>query len=129
MTEQSADSSTENIFELMKPDVRRQEEGECELHFDLTDRAHFTIPTGAIQGGIVAVMLDMAMAMSANGGLTTASLQYEIMRPVLPGPIDVHGRIIRKGRRITFAEAVMKNAEGVVLAKGTQTAVTVQVPS
>ncbi|MDP6979717.1 MAG: PaaI family thioesterase [Myxococcota bacterium] len=124
MAEQTTELPTDSIFDLMKPDIRHRADGECDIRFDLTGRPNFTIPSGAVQGGIVAVMLDMAMAMSLDGGLTTASLQYEILRPVLPGPIDVSGRIIRRGRRITFAEAVMKNAEGKVLAKGTQTAVT-----
>ena len=35
----------------------------------------------------------------------------------------VSGRITRKGRRIVFAEAEMRNAEGQILARGTQTAV------
>ena len=126
MSQDTAESLTETIFELMKPDVRHRENGSCELHFDLSERPQFTIPSGVIQGGIVAVMLDMAMAMAAEGGLTTASLQYEILRPVLPGSVFVSGRVVRRGRRITFGEAVMKNAEGVILAKGTQTAVTVE---
>jgi acyl-coenzyme A thioesterase PaaI-like protein len=37
----------------------------------------------------------------------------------------VKGNIVRRGRRIIFAEAVMTNDDGVVLAKGTQTAVPV----
>ena len=126
MSQGTVESSTETIFELMKPDVLHRENGSCELIFDLSERPQFTIPTGVIQGGIVAVMLDMAMAMAAEGGLTTASLQYEILRPVLPGPVSVTGQIVRRGRRITFGEALMKNAEGVILAKGTQTAVTVE---
>ncbi len=108
----------------MKPEVRSLEDGRSELRF--TTRPEFTIPTGVVQGGIVAVMLDMAMAMACKGGLSTASLHFEIMRPVRGDELTVKGKLVRKGRRIIFAEAEMTNDEGVVLARGTQTAVAVQ---
>ncbi len=112
-----------SIQDLMKPEVLRAEDGTCEVRF--ATRPEFTIPNGVVQGGIVAVMLDMAMAMAAQGNLATASLHFEIMRPVQQGVLTVTGRIVRKGRRILFAEAEMVNEEGVVVAKGTQTAVPV----
>jgi acyl-coenzyme A thioesterase PaaI-like protein len=114
-------SVTASIMDLMKPDFRPSPDGES--HIGFKKRPEFTIPGGMMQGGIVAVMLDMAMAMAGEGKLSTASLQYEILRPVLDDEITVKGKIVRAGRRIVFAEAVMTNAEGVVLAKGTQTAV------
>ncbi len=112
-----------SIADLMNPEIRVMEDGHCELGF--TMRPEFTIPTGVVQGGIVAVMLDMAMAMAAAGGLSTASLHFEIMRPVRDKELTVKGRLIRKGRRIIFAEAEITNDEGIVLARGTQTAVPV----
>ena len=113
-----------SIMDLMKPEVVKIENGTSELRF--ATRPEFTIPMGVVQGGIVAVMLDMAMAMAAEGGLTTASLQYEILRPVHEGTLTVKGRIVREGRRIVFAQAEMKNQEGVVVAKGTQTGVPIR---
>lgn len=110
-----------SIIDLMKPEVRLMENGCSELRF--TTRPEFTIPSGVVQGGIVAVMLDMAMAMAAEGGFSTASLHYEIIRPVRDKELTVKGRLVRKGRRIIFAEAELTNDEGVVLARGTQTAV------
>jgi len=110
-----------SIMDLMKPDIRRSGDGHSEIRF--TTRPEFTIPSGVVQGGIVAVMLDMAMIVSCDGGMSTASLQYDIIRPVLDKELIVKGRIVRKGRRIIFAEAEMTNEEGVVLARGTQTAV------
>jgi uncharacterized protein (TIGR00369 family) len=112
-----------SIMDLMKPEIRTKEGGCSELRFSV--RPEFTIPSGVVQGGIVAVMLDMAMAIAAEGGLSTASLHYEIMRPVRDKELTAKGRIVRKGRRIVFAEAELTNDEGVVLARGTQTAVPV----
>ena len=105
----------------MKPEILTSEGGNSELRF--RKRPEFTIPSGVVQGGIVAVMLDMAMAIAGEGKLSTASLQFEILRPVLDDELTVKGSIVRAGRRIVFAEAQMTNPEGVVLARGTQTAV------
>lgn len=76
-----------------------------------------------VQGGIVAVMLDMAMVMACGGAIATASLNYDILRPVRDKELIVKGRLIRMGRRVVFAEAEMTNEDGVLLARGTQTAV------
>jgi uncharacterized protein (TIGR00369 family) len=113
----------ESIMDLMKPDIRLREDGRSELCF--TTRPEFTIPSGVVQGGIVAVMLDMAMVMACGGAISTASLHYDIMRPVRDKELIVKGRLLRMGRRVVFAEAEMTNQEGVVLARGTQTAVPV----
>ena len=113
----------ESIIDLMKPEFINMDDGESEIRFQV--RPEFTIPTGVLQGGMVAVMLDMAMAMAGKGSLATASLQFEILRPVLDKQLTVKGKIVRRGRRIIFAEAVMTNDDGVALAKGTQTAVPV----
>jgi len=55
-----------SIMDLMKPDIRRRGDGHSEIRF--TTRPEFTIPSGVVQGGIVAVMLDMAMIVSCDGG-------------------------------------------------------------
>ena len=114
-------------MDLMKPEIVNNADGQCELRFAV--RPEFTIYSGIVQGGIVAVMLDMAMALAGNGELSTASLQYEILRPVRDTTLIAKGNIVRRGRRIIFAEAELRNDEGVLLAKGTQTAVPVTLPT
>jgi len=110
-----------SIFDLMQPEIKTAAEGCSELRFKV--RPEFTIPGGVLQGGIIAVMLDMAMAVAGHGYISTASLHCDILRPVETKVVIVTGRITRKGRRIVFAEAEMRNVEGQVLARGTQTAV------
>jgi len=106
-------------MDLMKPDILQGGDGHSEIHF--TTRPEFTIPSGVVQGGIVAVMLDMAMVMACGGAIATASLNYDILRPVRDKELIVKGRLIRMGRRVVFAEAEMTNEDGVLLARGTQT--------
>lgn len=99
-------------------------DGTAELHYEV--RAEFTIPGNVVQGGIVAAMLDQTMAFSAKGALSTASLNIDILRPVKGPKLRVKGRVTRKGRRIVFAEAEMTNSDDEIVARGTQTAVPVE---
>jgi len=72
-------------------------------------------------------MLDMAMAMAAEGAISTASLQLEIHRPVQGPIIEVTGEVTRKGQRLVFCEAEMRDSNGVLLARARQTAVPLDV--
>ena len=111
----------ESVFDLLKPDVVVQEDGHVEMRFPVQLRT--TIPGGQVQGGIVCSMLDMAMAFAKNGGLSTASIQVELLRPAKGAYLDVVGRVTQGGRRIIFAEAEMRDDQGRLVARGRQTAV------
>lgn len=113
-----------SIMDLLKPEVVNLTDGAAELHYKV--RAEFTIPGDVVQGGIVAAMLDQTMAFAAKGALSTASLNIDIMLPVKGPKLCVKGRVTRKGRRIVFAEAEMTNAADEVVARGTQTAVPIE---
>ncbi len=112
-----------SIMDLLQPEVVTQEPGRAELRFSV--RPEFTIPSGALQGGIIAGMLDMAMAFASERVLSTASLNVEMFRPVRGPVVTVVANIPREGRRIIFAEAEMRNETGEVVARGTQTAIPV----
>ena len=114
----------ESIIDLLKPEVVNVDDGQAELHYEV--RAEFTIPGDVVQGGIVAAMLDQAMAFAARGALSTASLNIDVLRPVKGPKLRVKARITRKGRRIIFAEAEMLNGDEEVVARGTQTAVPIE---
>ena len=112
---------SESIVDLLKPEVISQEEGRIEIHFRV--RPELTIGEGVVQGGIVASMLDMTMAFSDNGNISTASLHVDILRPVTGKTLKVVGHVTRRGRRIVFIEAEMTNDQGKLVARGRQTAV------
>jgi len=115
----------DSIMDLMQPEIVCVQDGQAELSF--TVRPEFTIPGGVVQGGILGVMLDMAMAFAfaKKGMFSTASLHYDILRPAKGPRLFVTSRIVRSGRRIVFAEAEIKDEAGQVLARGGQTAVPV----
>jgi len=111
----------ESIFELLNPEVVSKEDGRVEMRFPVQER--IKIPGGQVQGGIVCSMLDMAMAFAKDGGLSTVSIQVELLRPAKGAYLDVVGQVTQSGRRIIFAEAEMRDDQGRVVARGRQTAV------
>lgn len=64
-----------------------------------------------IQGGIVATMLDFAMAFAAMSALpegqggTTTSMTVSYLRPVKPGRYEAVATLDKKGRSVLFARA------------------------
>ena len=112
------------ILELLEPEFVSQTEGAAEIVFKV--KREFTIGAGVVQGGIVAAMLDMAMAMSSGDRISTASMQFDILRPVTGDALTVNGRIAKRGRRIVFAEAEMHDSGGRLVARGRQTAVPIE---
>jgi acyl-coenzyme A thioesterase PaaI-like protein len=83
----------------------------------------FTQGAGVIQGGVVTVMLDYAMALAgftriARGkSFGTASLTTQFLKPVMPGRCFARGRLDRAGSKMMFASAELwREGSGVILA-------------
>lgn len=93
-------------------------EGRAVIRFPVEDR--FKNPMGVLQGGMFAVMLDMAMAMASNG-VSTASLQVNLLRPATGGHVIATGEIVRQGKNVIYAEAEIRSEDGTLLARGNQT--------
>jgi len=92
----------------------------------------FAQGAGVLQGGIIAALLDFAMAFAAHAKLaggergaeakaqaaggerafSTASLDVHFLQPARPGPYIARGRIVRAGRRLLFAEARLSRHPG-----------------
>ena len=78
---------------------------------------------GAIQGGIVATMLDFAVAFASFASLpagrtvVTASMTIGFQSAVRPVPLTATGIVERAGRRLIFARAQLESAsDGMLLA-------------
>lgn len=80
-----------------------------------------------VQGGYVATMLDATMAMAVivtsdfKRGAPTLELKVSYFLPAKQGRFRSEARIIRMGRTITFAEADLMDADGILVAKATST--------
>ncbi len=86
-------------------------------------KPEFMHPGNAVQGGIITVYADMAMAahtLCAEGEfMATSQISISFLAPVLKGPVFGEGTVVKRGRSTFFMEAVVKDAEGVVLARAT----------
>jgi len=102
------------------------EAGTIEVGF--TAGENFTNPTGAVQGGFVAAMLDdtMGPAVFAMGKgeifAPTLDLNVSFIRPARPGAFTGMGRVVSLGKSIAFLEGELYDSEGVLVARSTATA-------
>ena len=110
-----------SIFETMQAEVLSKDDGRATVRFPVNP-AHM-IPGNRLQGGILGVMMDMAMAVAADGAISTVSVQYTILRPAMGSHLIVNAEVVRKGRRIVYAEAETRDEEDRLVARGNQSAV------
>jgi acyl-coenzyme A thioesterase PaaI-like protein len=97
-----------------------EEAGELTTRFPVLEK--LLNPYGAMQGGMVAAAVDNTLgplSMLVAPPNVTRRLQMKYSRPVTPdlGSITVQGKLLeRKGRQLTFS-AVVRDQEGVLLAR------------
>lgn len=97
-------------------------------------RPEFTNPAGHVQGGFLAAMLDdtmgpaLAATLKAGEFAPTLNLNVSFHRPALPGMLEGHGRIVRRGRDVCFlAGELFQNGE--LVASATATAIVRVMPT
>lgn len=79
------------------------------------------------QGGFITAWLDAAMAHAvlhdSDQILNVASLEIKVsfLERVGPGPGIVHGRVVRRGKRVAFMEGDLYNPDGKLAAQATST--------
>jgi uncharacterized protein (TIGR00369 family) len=102
------------------------EGGTIEVGFTAGDA--FTNPTGAVQGGFVAAMLDdtMGPAVFAMGRgkifAPTLDLHVSFLKPARPGRFVGKAKVVSLGKSIAFLEGELFDAGGELVAKSTATA-------
>ena len=91
-------------------------------------QAEFTNPSGFVQGGLVAAMLDdtlgpAAFAMAAGMRTTTTiDLHVHFVRPVRPGRTTAKAEVVSMGRTIAFLRGELFDADGRLCATATASA-------
>ncbi len=87
---------------------------------------------GVIQGGIVAGVLDFAMAfavlakLGSNQALATTNLEVAYLRPSFPGHFEAAASVISLGRSVAFLKAEMFGPEGKRVATATSTGMVIK---
>lgn len=97
------------------------------MEFDVSPS--FANPTGAVQGGFIAAMLDEAMStaviIASNVTMTAPTLEMKTsyLKRLMPGKASVEARILKLGKSAAFMEADCFDAEGELVARATATAI------
>lgn len=96
-------------------------------------RHELSQPAGLLHGGVIASLIDTAIAhailmtdafraTSLEGGhMVTVDLRVKYFRPVSEGTLTCECRIPRIGRQLLHAEAVVWNQDGKEVARGDST--------
>lgn len=110
---------------------------EGEVHVRCAPDPAFLNPLGLVHGGLLCTLLDTAMGIAvqttvdASVGYATIELKVSYLGP-LPADgrsVDVHGRALKVGRRIAFAEAHAYAADGTLLGHGTSSLSALRIPA
>lgn len=89
----------------------------------------FANPTGAVQGGFIAAMMDEAMStaviIASNVTMTAPTLEMKTsyLKRLMPGQASVEARILKLGKSAAFMEADCFDADGDLVARATATAI------
>lgn len=104
-----------------------QGERRIRMHFDVP--VAFANPTGAVQGGFIAAMLDEAMStcviIDSNVTMTAPTLEMKVsyLSRLMPGPASVEARILKRGRSAAFMEADCFDPDGKLIARASASAI------
>ena len=86
-------------------------------------------PLGGVHGGWAATVMDSALGccihtlLAAGEAYSTAEMKINYTRPLTPdtGEVTCEGKVVHKGRTLAVSEARLTDANGRLLAFGTET--------
>lgn len=119
--------TTSGMSEMMGRDIVKMEGGESEVHFKMGDM--WVNMQGILHGGAYASMLDTACGVAARSlldieiykGQVTLELKTSYLKAGHPGNYIAKGQVLRKGKRVTYTEATLFNADGEMVSRASAT--------
>jgi uncharacterized protein (TIGR00369 family) len=103
--------------------LERVAEGEVEVALEVEERHRNLL--GIVHGGVIATLADTAAGLAYRTVLepgtahVTTQLSVTYLAPGRAGRILARGRVVKRGRRIGYAEADVQDEEGKLLARAT----------
>lgn len=105
-----------SVWKMMGVEVVKGNEGECELEIEV--KKDFTQSYDSMHGGLIATLLDMSMAaaisttLESNKYSNTIDLHTNYLRPMFGKRLVAKASIVKRGKRITVANADAFNEDG-----------------
>lgn len=102
-------------------EILRTEDGEAEVRMDL--QSWMCNRRRVAHGGALASLLDTALggaviaSMRPEEWCATLQLSLQFLDPARVGPLVGKGRLLRRGRRVAFAEGEVVDGDGRVVAR------------
>jgi len=101
--------------------------GDGEALFRCTPDESTYNPIGMVHGGLLCTLLDSAAGcaihtlLPAGAGYGTIEIKVSFLKPLTAssGPIEAHGRALRVGGRVAFAEAHARDQKGELVGHAT----------
>jgi uncharacterized protein (TIGR00369 family) len=96
----------------------------------VSHREDLTQPAGILHGGVISTLIDTGIAHALmmtdrwtelqheGGALVSVDLRVKFLRPVSAGTIVCDAKVVRSGRQIVHAEAVVTGEDGKEVARG-----------
>jgi len=107
-------TQTEHL--LSRLGMRDVEDSAERLIIEMDNRADLTNIRGALQGGLVATLIDIAAGrlagnvVGANQDVTTADMNVHFLAPIVAGPARAEATIVRAGRRLIVTSVDVTDA-------------------
>lgn len=103
--------------------------GDGEVTFRCTPDESVYNPIGLVHGGLVCTLLDsvtgcaVQSTLAAGIGYTSLEIKVSYLRPVRAGEgeLTAVGRVTRRGRRVSFAEGEVRDAQRQLVATASST--------
>lgn len=95
--------------------------------YEFEAKPEFANPTGAIQGGFIAAMMDEAMSalaiITSNVTMNAPTLEMKVsfLRPLFIGKATAEARVLKWGKSTCFIEAELFDPAGQLVAKASAT--------
>jgi uncharacterized protein (TIGR00369 family) len=102
----NASATIDNAHLLSRLGMRDVEETSDRLVIEMDNRPDLANIRGALQGGLVATLIDIAAGRLAGNvvgpdqDVTTADMNVHYLAPIMQGPARAEATIVRAGRRL-----------------------------
>jgi uncharacterized protein (TIGR00369 family) len=109
-------SVTEPEHLLNRLGMRDVEESDERLVIEMDNRPDLVNVRGALQGGLLATLIDIAAGrlagnvVGADQDVTTADMNVHFLAPVVTGPARAEATIVRAGRRMIVTSVDVTDA-------------------